>query len=369
MKPWRLTVTLVGAGFVGTALVGAGCRGPAPARAADSAPAPAPAPSPSPDQAGAGPSAETGLDALSTSEVRERAIAVLSEFAASPQPEWRANALESMIPVPSRLEPFARRGLTDENVGVRTVAALAVAKAGLKSMTETLRPMLADRSPSVRAAAVLALSRSGVSTDPSILAAMLRDEDPGVRAQAAYVLGELGNTSALPMLRSAARDPMTRADASRVRLLYLQLAEAMVKLGDENAIHELRAALYPARPEDLEATGLATQILGQVRDRGSASQLYYLATRSDPKAGPMPVEIRLGAASSLARMGVADAARIARPLVADSNGPVRAQAAMVLGESGGREHLPALRGLLEDREPRVRLSAAAAVVKITDRRG
>lgn len=327
-----------------------------------------PAPAASPASPGEPATAPTTLDSLATSDLRERAIAMLSEFAASPAPELRANSMEALIPVPSRLEPFARRALMDENLGVRTVAALAVAKSGVRGLTEQLRPLLNDPSPSVRAAATLALQRAGVASDPSILAGMLKSEDPGVRAQAAFVLGEMGNASALPMLRSAARDPMTRADATRVRLLYLQLAEAMVKLGDENAIHEIRAALYPARPEDLEATALATQILGEVRDRGSASQLYYLATKSDPKSGPMPVEIRLAAAASLARMGVADAAQLARPFVTDPGAALRAQAALVMGESGVKSYLPDLANLMTDREPQVRIAAAAAILKITDGR-
>lgn len=314
-----------------------------------------------------GADARPAMDSLSASELRERAIGVLVEAAGSADAEARAHAMEGMIPVPTRLEPFARRGLTDENVGVRTVACLAIAKSGIRGMNDALKPLLADRAASVRAAATLALHRAGVAVDPSILAAMLRDPEPSVRAQAAFVLGEMGNTTALPMLRSAARDPMTRANPTRVRLLYLQLAEAMVKLGDENAIHELRAALYPARPEDLESTALAAQILGQVQDRGSASQLFYLATRTDPRAGAMPAEIRLAAAGSLARMGVADAAVVAEEFKANPSPALRAQAALVFGESGRRGMLEPLRVMLDDADPAVRRAAAAGVLKITDR--
>lgn len=64
-----------------------------------------------------------------------------------------------------------------------------------------------------------------------------------------------------------------------MRLLQLQLAEAMVKLGEDDQIATIRAALYPSRPEDLEATALAVQIIGQVKDRGSIDELIYLSAK------------------------------------------------------------------------------------------
>ena len=58
--------------------------------------------------------------------------------------------------------------------------------------------------------------------------------------------------------------------------MELQIAQARVRLGDEEAIHSIRAALFPARSEDLEATALAAQLTGELNDRASARELVML---------------------------------------------------------------------------------------------
>ncbi|MFN0010618.1 MAG: HEAT repeat domain-containing protein [Phycisphaerales bacterium] len=308
----------------------------------------------------------TEYSAVDQSQLRERALQTLAAASMNPAAEQRANAIEALLPVPGRLEPVVRRAVADENLAVRAIAATAIGKARLKSSADFVRPLLNDPAPMVRMGAIYALARCGESVDQSPLAGFLRSPELLVRAQAAFILGEIANSTALPMLRDAARQASPRADPLQARLMYLQMAEAMIKLGDENAIHEIRAALYPARPEDLEATALAAQILGQVKDRGSQSQLINLVAIVDPQAGPMPPEIRLASAQSLAGMGWPRAAEVAAEHIASPSGPIRAQSALVLGATGQRANLPALAPLLTDPEPMVAISAAAAVLKITD---
>src|SRR5690606_25134635 len=126
-----------------------------------------------------------------------------------------------------------------------------------------VRPLVRDESPMARLAAVYALHRCGDTSpdaDLTPLGAALWDESPRVRAHAAFILGEIGDPSAIPMLRDSLRAPANRVSRSEVRLTQLQIAEARIKLGDEEPLHEVRAALYPSRPDDLEATALAAQI-------------------------------------------------------------------------------------------------------------
>ncbi len=307
-----------------------------------------------------------GADAISSSQLRERALTLLGEMAQSPQAEERYNAIEAMLPVTSRLETAVRRGLTDPDDRVRVVSAMAAGKARLSRVVEFLRPLTKDNSEMVQAAAIFALLRCGAPADQQPLAALLQHPRPLVRAHAAYIIGELGNPSALAMIREAARDPLTRADPAQTRVYRLQLAEAMIKLGDDRAVHEVRAALYPSRPEELEATALAAQILGQVKDQASTAQLMHLTTMSDPRAGRMPAEIRLAAATSLAKLGHTEGSFIADECRADRSPGVRAQSALLYGETGRRANLPVLQQLLEDPEPMVRIAAAAGVLKITD---
>lgn len=349
IAPRAAGVLLWGLALAGAAL-GAACAG-GPADGGDAG---------RPRQAAAAPADPVALSAL-----REEAVELLLTAARDGTPEQRANAIEGLLSAPQRLAGVIDARLADENLGVRAVAAMAVGRAKLAASQDAVRPLLADPSPQVRASAIFALQRLDADVDPSPLAGMLASPVPQVRAHTAFILGELGNRSALAMLREAAADQMPRADQAAVRLMQLQMAEAMVKLGDEAAVQEIRAALYPQRPEDFEATALSAQIIGQVKDRGTLGQLVYLTAYKDREGNRMPAEVRLAAAASLAKLGNPRGSFLADELVRDPAGPVRAQAALVYGETGQTKNLPALEQLLRDPQPLVRVAAAAAILRIT----
>jgi HEAT repeat protein len=313
--------------------------------------------------------ASNPADLLTGPRLREQAAGVLLDYAERGTPEEKANAMEGLISMPARLEPVVRANLRSANTGVRTVAAMAAGKARLARLNDSVRPLLDDSTPQVRAAAIFALMRNGASVDPSLLGAMLDDPDTRVRSHAAFILGELRNKTAVPMLLEASGAPAMRTDPQLDRLMRLQIAEALVKLGREDAIHEVRAALYPARPEDLEACALAVQILGQVKDQQVKSQLQMLSSERYDNGNPMPIEVRLAAAASLARMQENGPAAMAQGLLGAESAPQRAQAALVLGETGQKDWLPSLAPLLSDQVPLVRIAAAAAILKITENTG
>jgi HEAT repeat protein len=231
--------------------------------------------------------------------------------------------------------------------------------------------LLHDSLLPVRASAAYALKRCGRQVDLAPLADLLADQSPRWRAHAAYMLGKLGDRSALPMLEDAVRDPFPRVSGSEIRLMELQVAEARVRLGDDEAIQSIRAALFPARSEDLEATALAAQLTGELNDRASARELVMLTRMRDDVGNLMPPEVRLAAAGSLASLRVEQAApdSVAREFIADRTPTVKAQAAFVLGQSGRRENLEALEGLLTDANASVKVTAAAAILKISDPQG
>ncbi len=320
-----------------------------------------------------GPAANAPLEApgaIETAKLREQALGILADSAGSESPERRANAIEGLTAVPSRLRSLLPGALLDENLGVRTVAAMAVGKLRINQLTHAVRPLVRDESPMARLAAVYALHRCGDTSpdaDLTPLGAALWDESPRVRAHAAFILGEIGDPSAIPMLRDSLRAPANRVSRSEVRLTQLQIAEARIKLGDEEPLHEVRAALYPSRPDDLEATALAAQILGLVGDRRSIDQLIYLTARKDEVGHLMPAEIRLAAAGSLARLGVRQGGFLAREYAGSDRPVLRAQAAHVFGQTGLPENLPALAVMLSDPDPMVQTAAAAAVLQITER--
>lgn len=310
-------------------------------------------------------SAETPLSPIERSTLRERALAILEEAATSENALLRANALEALHTAPTRIERFVRAGLADENLGVRYTAAMTVGELELRGLTPFIQPLRDDPSPSVEGAAIFALRRLGRDVNPTPLAALLRHQDVNVRARGAFILGELGDPSAIPMLKDAAKSSAPLARRVEDRILRLQIAEALVKLGEAEAVETVRAALYPSRPEDLEVAALAVQIIGEVGDRRSIDQLVYLTARTDEQR--MPAEVRLAAAAALAKLGNPRGDFIADEYRDDSLPAIRAQAALVYGETAGSEGLQALADMLDDESPLVRVAAAAGVLKTTSR--
>ncbi len=312
-------------------------------------------------------------DPAAVARVREQALQLLVSAVRQGQPEERVNALEGLMAVPSRLTPLLRDALVDVSPAVRITAATLIGRLRLTEFRDAVRPLLADASEStaaremVVASAVYALARLNVPVDLSPLGRLVKESgDARVRAQAAVYLGMLGNPSAIPVLRDAARTPMPRAEAATVRLMQLQIAQALVMLGDADAIHELRAALYPSSESDLEAAALSAQILGELQDRNSTNQLIILTAWNQRETGRLPAEVRLAAATALAKIGNRRGSFIADEYVASPDSRIRAQAAMLYGETRQQANLARLAAMMADPDRRVQIAAAAGLLRITD---
>lgn len=325
---------------------------------------------------GAGSSAEARVDAeapLSRSRMRERSIATLSELAFHENAEVRANAVEALQAVPTRVEPIVRASLSDPNLGVRYVAAMTVGQLRLADSAALVRPLLDDPSDVVRAAAIFALHRNGATENLTPLGDMLNGSDFGKAATAAFILGELEDPSAAPMLRSAAK--RSHFDLPAARNLQLTIAEALCKLGDPASGDVVRAALFPNTVQGFEQAALAAQIIGEVGDETAVAQLIRVVekTRSgaESASGPddylYPPEVRLAAAHSLAKLGYPDGWYVAERYRNDSNPAIRAQAAHTLGRTGQGRDVAALAGMLEDPDPRVRVAAAGGILNALER--
>lgn len=294
---------------------------------------------------------------------REVAIDRLVEMAGSTSAQVRANAVEGLARTGGRSEAVVALALRDENPGVRSVAAMVAGRARLTSLAPTLRTMVEDPSQFVQASVMGAMHTMGEGVDPTPVSRMLLEShDPRLRAHAAFVLGEMGDPSALPMLQQAWSAPMRNTTEIERRIFRLQVVEAMLKLGDWSSVDSVRSALYPARPEELEVTALAVQIMGEVRDRDSIDQLIYLADDSGDRV--MPAEVRLAVAGALAKLGLNQGGFIADEYAANPSPVVRAQAAGVYGRTGKIEHLPRLGALMDDPSELVRVAAASGVVDL-----
>lgn len=305
---------------------------------------------------------------ISLSALRERAIDLLIDLSDDTDPQVRANAVEGLEGAPGRVESAAALAVLDENIGVRTVGLMVAGRQRLSSLVSSVRTNVDDPSPYVRGAALYALKRLNQNPDLSPLATMLLEsDDPRVRSHAAFILGEIGEDSALSMLRQAASRSMPRASESSLLLMRLQIAEAMIKLGDDSQIHTLHAALFPSRPEDLEAAALAAQLLGEVDAKRSIPDLINLAVTTDEAGNPMPAEVRLAAARSVAMLGRRDGDFIAAEYASSQNPAIRAQVAVVYSDTLDRDHIGTLEAMLDDENPLVRVAAASGVLRAANR--
>jgi len=310
---------------------------------------------------------ERVIEVSPAAELRQAAIDRLMKMSADASPQVRANAIEALSPVTDQVEPIVALALQDENPGVRSVAAMVAGRNGMRSLAPTVRTLRDDESSFVRSAALFALRQFGERPDPTELSQMLLDSpDPNIRSQAAFILGELDDASAIPMLKQAASQEVPDASSIEKKIFRLQIAEALYKLGHRRSIDTIRAALYPSRPEELEATALAVQIIGQVRDESSIDQLIYLA---DPQADiPMPAEVRLGVAIALAEMGHREGAFVAQEYLDAPMDTIRSQAAVVLGKTDGRTNLGKLEMMMaNDPSALARVGAAGGIVDYTQR--
>jgi HEAT repeat protein len=217
----------------------------------------------------------------------------------------------------------------------------------------------------VRAAAIATLAKLGRTVDPTPLAAMVRSDDPEVRSNAYLVLGEMGNRSAVPMIRESLGKGMRQVNPARVRVVELQGAEALVRLGEPDGIEPIRAALF-APGEQAEFTALAAQQVARLRDDGSRAILMRLIDGTGISA--RPTEVRIGCAVALAQISPEDAqavVRFARTLAKDREPVVRAQAGLALAMAGGAAAVPEIEPMLLDPDPTVQLAVAKGLLAAT----
>jgi len=318
----------------------------------------------------AGATAERPANAL-----RHKAAQLLIDASVGDAAILRANAIEAMQVDPDRALPLAQRGLGDENPGVRFAAIVTAGQLEFRSLAPAIQPLVRDPNPSVRAAAIFALHTFGRDIDITPLGDMLASQDPGLRANVAMLLGLMGDPSAIPMLQQAGDKPMPRVGEERVALVRIQVAEAMAKLGDDQALDAIRAGMHSSVGE---VQIVAINAVGALGDEKGAAVLQTMLTNQ-------PIEVQLAAAASLARVArkrnfsatgmgewlrrVEDRARpVALAQLDHPTDPIRAQVAWTLGWFNDARTLAALETLLDDPNPQVRVAAAASVVRRAERR-
>jgi len=343
---------------------------PAPAEAPAPAPPPPPPPQappqPPPEAPPTPPSPPQAKFTFVGADAREQmAFDLIARAASSDAAILRSHALEALQTRPEALAEVACKMLGDPSPGVRFAAAVMIGKKRLDRCTTLLQPLLLDPNPSVQASALFALARLGQRMDLGPLLRLAMSEDPETRSNAFFVLGELRNPTAIPLIEACIGRPLRTADEVRIRIVELQAAEAMCKMGDYRQYDPIRAALF-APSEQAELIALACQMVGEVNDRGARGSLIGIWNGRGSMERPM--EIRLLTGTALVRIGEPNVEPIyllCMKAIKDPSGSIRAQAASTLGWIGGTRAADAVAPLMQENDSLVSISAAAAFLRAT----
>lgn len=262
--------------------------------------------------------------------------------------------------------PWIRTALLDEHPAVRFAGAIAIGTLNDSVAEAKIRDLAGDADAGVRVAALYALHRLGDPSRTTELGTMLLTaKEPVVRRHAAWVLGMLGEPGSVKVLASAMRD----SDGG-VRHYAL---EAMARLGNPEARQELA---FMANSGVGAEEVFAISALAETRDKQYAELYQYKL------ANALHEETKLAGARALGMIGMDEGYAEAlmwthsRPAALDDAQEtaedralrVRQLALRALGAIGRREALPALaRSLRDDRDPRVQVAAAGAMLLILNR--
>jgi hypothetical protein len=226
----------------------------------------------------------------------------------------------------------------------------------------------------VRMQAVSALESMGAGNQKAVdrLEGFLRsDKDPRVRKAAAEALGEMEARQSTPALRAALKDKTEVAFAA---------AQSLVNMGDPTGQAMVVAVMSGQRSA---APGIVTTAVREVERRFRHPQTLALAGAASATGAAFPPALPGVAAVSNAGSinGKRDPGNVAAvdTIAADPNpynvsllehalknkrAPVRAEAAKALGTRGDAGCIPSLQPLLTDSNSKVRLMAAASIIRL-----
>lgn len=220
-----------------------------------------------------------------------------------------------------------------------------------------------DRTDGVRALGLL----SGDARARQMAEDALQDPKPEVRAAAATALGQMHATESIPKLQKALGDskvPVVMAAAHSLRELkdnsdayavYYDLLTGNRKTGD-GLIASQVATLK--NPKELAKIGFSEGI-GFVPFAGIGWDAYRTIHKNDPNP------VRAVAATYLAHDPDPATARALVAATRDKNWIVRAAAIEAIAQRGDPSLSPKVQLRFTDRNPKVRYSAAAAVIRLS----
>jgi len=196
----------------------------------------------------------------------------------------------------------------------------------------------------------------------------LQDPKPEVRAAAATALGQMHATESIPKLQHALSDgkvPVVMAAAHSLRELkdsasayavYFGLLTGTRKTGDGFIAEQVNTL---KNPRELAKIGFSEGI-GYIPFAGIGWDAYRTIHKKDPNP------VRAVAATYLAHDPDPATTKALVNATGDKNWIVRAAAIEAIAQRGDPSLLPKLERHFSDRNPKVRYSAAAAVIRLTE---
>lgn len=259
-------------------------------------------------------------------------------------------ALVAKAPKIGGADPLAQMRAIAANK-VRVIALRQLGRIGRDESEKIARRALEDPDGQVRDAASAMLARFGDERRLNRFVMALEAEDPMVRQQAVRALEDIATPATLPFLKPLAKD----ADA-RVRAAVMQ---ALGAVGSESARATLEASV-----DDEDALVRAKALAALGRLGLPASRPVFEKVLKKPESPYM----ELLAVAGLARLGEKVDALVARRALRQSDADVRLLAVEVLEARGGPGDVVALKSALTDQAARVRVRAAAALVRLLQRK-
>ncbi len=281
--------------------------------------------------------------------------------------------------------PALERAAADADGGVRlkVVEALGGIARPRPSTARVLRAALADPDPQLREAAAAAFGAWGGTPDADVratLLALLDDPNDGVKLRVVQVLPRLAGDAAdvvAGLTRRLVEDDSDRVKGEAARALG-QLGPAAatagvallraVQTGEAGVREEAMRAMVMVQPTEAGEAFTAGLRDVEAGVRTLASAGWRKATDIPEQAIPALIEglhdpelqVRANVAHAFGRMDPVPAEAV--PMLADclssEDGGLRLNAALALLAAAGRAAFTALRPLLDDQNPRLRLIAA-----------
>jgi bilin biosynthesis protein len=274
---------------------------------------------------------------------------LLEGLASHPEPVVRracCNALTN-IGDPASVDGLVRALLKDDDIGVKSAAAGALAKVGAPAF-DSLRAILASEkaSESCKGHAAWAMASMGSEVSERLYRIM-SDPSPAVRTAVVGALAQLAQKPAPTEPETAQKqpDPAGVEQSGRAQPGSSQAGQSQsAQAGQSQAGSE-----QPPQP---------------IRHRSEQNQALVMLTEALSDHSP---EVRIEAAANLARLNYQKAYQ---PLVAclkDRSGEVRKAAAMALAKLGNPKAIEALIPLQRDAEESVQRVAALAIAQLEAR--